>query len=422
MKKKNLLMTAIAIFGLATITTAQVPSYVPTNGLVGWWPFNSNANDESGNGNNGVVNGATLTTDRNGVANKAYSFDGVSNSIDLGNPATLGNNPQNYTQTVWAQYQDFPTTSVYNVYPLISKRHQNNGNDWATPYLNPNGQIVFVADDAFYENATPAYSNVLNIGQWYHFTFVKSINNYSIYVNGILINSSTDNHIMEGSTDNILIGAQLAWNQYNKGRLDDIGIWNRALTQQEITDLYNGCQLSVNIQPISQTINLNNNSQFVTGSSDPSATYQWQTDLGVGFQNLNSVGQYSGTTNDTLTVSNITLSNYNQPFRCIISLGSCSDTSNVAVLAVNNNLGINETSHDNLFSVFPNPAQSVINVKADSKLIGSIYTIYENTGKVVLTGKLNSDNTTIDLGNLTGGTYMFSVGENMKQTFKVIKE
>ena len=48
MKKKNLLMTAIAIFGLATITMAQsVPSYVPTNGLVGWWPFNGNSNDES---------------------------------------------------------------------------------------------------------------------------------------------------------------------------------------------------------------------------------------------------------------------------------------------------------------------------------------------------------------------------------------
>ena len=60
---------------------AQVPNYVPTNGLVGWWPFNGNANDESGNGNNGTVNGATLTTDRFGNANKAYSFDGNLNKI-----------------------------------------------------------------------------------------------------------------------------------------------------------------------------------------------------------------------------------------------------------------------------------------------------------------------------------------------------
>ena len=51
------------------------------------------------------------------------------------------------------------------------------------------------------------------------------------------------------------------------------------------------------------------------------------------------------------------ISNNNQPFRCIVSSGSCSDTSNVAVLTVNNNVGINETSQDKLFSVFPNPAK-----------------------------------------------------------------
>jgi hypothetical protein len=81
MKKKNLLMTAIAIFGLTTITSAQVPTYVPTNGLVGWWPFNGNANDESGNGNNGTVSGATLTSDRFGNSNKAYSFNGLNDFI-----------------------------------------------------------------------------------------------------------------------------------------------------------------------------------------------------------------------------------------------------------------------------------------------------------------------------------------------------
>jgi hypothetical protein len=54
------------------VSTAQIPSYVPTNGLVGWWPFNGNANDESGNGNNGTVNGATLASDRNDLSNSSY--------------------------------------------------------------------------------------------------------------------------------------------------------------------------------------------------------------------------------------------------------------------------------------------------------------------------------------------------------------
>lgn len=70
------LLSLLCIFTFFTSSTlhAQPPSYVPTSGLVGWWPFNGNANDESGNGNNGTVNGATLTQDRFGDANGAYSF------------------------------------------------------------------------------------------------------------------------------------------------------------------------------------------------------------------------------------------------------------------------------------------------------------------------------------------------------------
>ena len=50
-------------------------------GLVGWWKFDGDATDSSGNGNDGTVNGATLTTDRHGQANSAYSFDGVDDYI-----------------------------------------------------------------------------------------------------------------------------------------------------------------------------------------------------------------------------------------------------------------------------------------------------------------------------------------------------
>ena len=62
---------------------AQVPSYVPTNGLVGWWPFTGNAIDSSGNGNNGTVNGATLTSDRFGNTAKAYEFNGLNQFISV---------------------------------------------------------------------------------------------------------------------------------------------------------------------------------------------------------------------------------------------------------------------------------------------------------------------------------------------------
>jgi hypothetical protein len=82
MKKKNLLLTALATLGLTAATMAQnVPNYLPTNGLVGWWPFNGNANDESGNGNIGTVNGALLSTDRFNQNNKSYSFGGNQQGI-----------------------------------------------------------------------------------------------------------------------------------------------------------------------------------------------------------------------------------------------------------------------------------------------------------------------------------------------------
>ena len=78
-----------------TTQSSEVQPPCPTlatnlqTGLVGYWPFCGNANDESGNGNNGTVNGATLTTDRFGNANSAYSFDGVSSKIEVLDDITI---------------------------------------------------------------------------------------------------------------------------------------------------------------------------------------------------------------------------------------------------------------------------------------------------------------------------------------------
>jgi hypothetical protein len=84
-------------------------------------------------------------------------------------------------------------------------------------------------------------------------------------------------------------------------------------------------------------------------------------------------------------------------------------------------LGIIESSI-NMFSVYPNPAQCVINIKVNTNLIGSFYVISNNMGQTIIKGKITSEDTTIELGNLSAGIYLFSVGENLKQTFKVIKE
>lgn len=81
--KKSFLFS---ILFLSAIASAQVPTYVPLDNLVGWWPFNGNANDESGAGNHGTVNGASLSTDRFGNLTSSYLFTGTQNNITITNP------------------------------------------------------------------------------------------------------------------------------------------------------------------------------------------------------------------------------------------------------------------------------------------------------------------------------------------------
>jgi hypothetical protein len=407
-------LTFILSISLTLSAFGQVPNYVPTDGLVGWWPFNGNANDESGNGNNGIVNGAALTADRFGGMNQAYNFNGISNYIDVGNPSLLGNNPASYTQAGWVFFFDFSDAFVF-----MSKRHDNSGNDWATPVAGTNGKFIFFADDAFYENAPMAQSNVLIVNQWYHVVFVKSLDNYSIYVDGVLIDNITDSHVMGGSNNNLIIGAQLAWPEYMKGKLDDIGVWNRALTQEEIIALYNGCQQSISVQPQSQTASFNANAQFTSASSDPNATYQWQTNLGLGFQNLTDAGQYSGSGTNTLSISNVTLSNNNQQFRCFINSGSCSDTSSVAILTVVDNVGIEEQNQLQLF-VYPNPASSTLTIENPQGLISN-FVVMDATGREVLSGKLEGE-TILNLSSFSPGAYTILFENKALQELRVIKE
>ena len=108
--KKQLLTILTAI----TITaTAQVPNYVPTTGLVAYYGFNGNANDLSGNGNNGTVTGATLTTDRFGNNSSAYSFNGANNQIAIANSTSL--NIQNFngiSMAVWVKYNVLSSPSA----------------------------------------------------------------------------------------------------------------------------------------------------------------------------------------------------------------------------------------------------------------------------------------------------------------------
>jgi hypothetical protein len=113
-KTYNILLSFFLILISGMGFSQSVPSYVPTNGLVGWWGFNGNAQDNSGNGNHGTVNGATLSTDRFGNQNSAYSFNGLNNWIQVQDHISI--RPSNITLATWV----FLPANTNN-YGLITK-------------------------------------------------------------------------------------------------------------------------------------------------------------------------------------------------------------------------------------------------------------------------------------------------------------
>jgi hypothetical protein len=154
-------------------------------------------------------------------------------------------------------------------------------------------------------------------------------------------------------------------------------------------------------------------------SSDPYATYQWQTNLGLGFQNLTDAGQYSGSITNTLNVSNVALSNNNQQFRCIVNSGSCTDTSDVALLTVVNNVGLVEQNQMQLF-VYPNPTSSIITIENPQGLISN-FVLVDASGREVLSGKLEGE-TTLNLSSFSPGAYTILFENKALQELRVIKE
>ena len=83
--KKALFIFLINCCILTSAISQTIPPFVSANGLIGWWPFNGNADDDSMNGNEGQVHGAKLTTNRFDKPNKAYSFNGIYDYITVGN-------------------------------------------------------------------------------------------------------------------------------------------------------------------------------------------------------------------------------------------------------------------------------------------------------------------------------------------------
>jgi hypothetical protein len=229
----------------SSVFRAEIQNCVSNSGLIAYYPFNGNANDESGNLKHATNNGALLTTDRFGYFQKAYYFDGVSDWI---NTPLVQSNLTEYTISAWVQ----PNFTNNQEYVIIQNRGASpgSGKGFTLHYQNSSSRWGFALDgDATYIGKQAPYPNNTN---WVHVVATWSAGSatsfspsqFNLYINGILQSSAVSQNIGTATVPSIpagtaAIGRSEAWNSYFKGKIDDIRIYNRALNATEVKSIYN---------------------------------------------------------------------------------------------------------------------------------------------------------------------------------------
>jgi len=245
---------------IVTQTVACYPERllnIPTDGLLAYYPFSGNANDASGNGKNGQVNGATLTTDRFGNANSAYQFT-TDQDITVPGTETYGN-VYPITVSLWYNATELKSGETAN---LFSKYRSAAWNGYQIllgefgPEPNTSDSNVFGVTPWYVNHATDSQNSIISgygnprfmqesIEQdiWYHFVFVVDDTGGKIYVNGELIDTQEWSGSPSKVSSNYLwkIGGNYEQSRPEwlfHGKIDDISIWEKALTADEVRSLY----------------------------------------------------------------------------------------------------------------------------------------------------------------------------------------
>ncbi len=254
------ILIGITIFS-NTVFSQNVPSYVPTNGLVGWWPFNGNANDISGNGNNGILNGSVLSTDRFG--NNTSVETGQNKYITISNSPNISS-PTEFSISGWLYVNRFPNNQNLLsgvVTKWYGNKNCNNSSDDYAVFISSSKELVVVTRDfQMYPQNSLIGGNIDSL-KWIHFTIVRSSNGAKLFVNGVLKDSNNISSTVCNSTNPLYFGCDNGLgtpNRFLNGLVDDIGIWNRALTESEIKGLYNA-NLCVDRISVTDTLVINVN-------------------------------------------------------------------------------------------------------------------------------------------------------------------
>ncbi|MFZ4399493.1 MAG: LamG-like jellyroll fold domain-containing protein [Bacteroidales bacterium] len=277
-------------FLLFILITLQLSAQVNLqNGLVAYFPFNGNANDESGNSNHGVVNGASLTNDRFGISNKAYNFIGNSEIVCQSN--NLQNNT--YTFSVWVKFSSLPLGSNYlNNFGIISIGDANL--DQAIQFMYYSS--VYSYDAISYYNTSGVISDVYNtipaLGNWYHVVMVRNSTEIKFYYNGTLVSTVSTNGSNPGygPSPTLTIGSRHGEMPF-QGTIDDIRIYNRELNTQEIDSLYH--EEVLNLISTIPIVNVQNFCGYSILSTNTPGSLMWSTGDTISSITVTAQGTYS---------------------------------------------------------------------------------------------------------------------------------
>ena len=223
------LATLLSCLLVSTSLLAQIPSYVPTDGLVAWYPFNGNANDASVNGQNGSMSNVTFTTGASGAANQAAHFNGDAQVLIPHNNLW---NANSYTLTALYRWQNNPSATPNGNSLLLSKRQPTG---WGSSFEHsPRGGLSWTIGS----NGGEGIGTTIPQNTWVHITWIFTPSIIQFYLDGQLANTVSSPGAMNSNTLPVSIGMRgNGWHELI-GDIDHIGYWSRALTETEVLELH----------------------------------------------------------------------------------------------------------------------------------------------------------------------------------------
>ncbi len=213
------------------------------DGLIAYYPFNGNADDESGNGHHGEVFGAALASDRFGNANSAYTFDGEDDYIDVGG---IMGGLLDFSIVAWVHTSQMDEGALRHDDPAIIGTRQRVGLTDDIVLTNYNGHLAWYDELCRTECSGSPHNDFdtgvhIADGMWHQVAVVREGISLEFYIDGENVGAySTESYTV--SDNNIEIGRALWTGSGGSlcfgGLIDDVRIYDRALSEVEIAELF----------------------------------------------------------------------------------------------------------------------------------------------------------------------------------------